>query len=208
MDIEVWKSLDFMGFPDYEVSNFGNVKSLNYNNTRKERILKPCKQNNDYLFVGLHKNNKQKNFRVHKLVALAFIPNDKPIEKTEINHLDENKENNHVSNLCWCSHIENINYGTRNDRISQANKGKYHTEEAKKKMSIARKEKPNYKRRKPIQQYTKDMTFIKEWDSAKFASLELGIDNSGITACCQGKQKTCGGFIWKYKENDTDLVVS
>lgn len=87
---------------------------------------------------------------------------------------------------------------------------KKHTEETKQKISDNKKEyfkdkenHPMYGKispnRKPIQQYTKDMTFIKEWDSAKSASLELGIDSSGIGKCCKGRYKMCGGFIWKYK---------
>lgn len=191
MDIEIWKSLDFIGYPNYQISNWGQVKSLNYRHTGKERLLKQGKKKNGYLFVGLSKNNKRKYFYVHKLVVLAFIPNDNPIDKNEINHLDENKENNHVDNLCWCNRYENNNYGTRNERVSKAHKGKPKSEEQKQRISEAMK--------KTILQFTKDMTFIKEWDSAKSASLELGIDNSSITKCCKHKLKTSKGFIWRYK---------
>lgn len=150
-EVEVWKSLDFLGYPSYEISTFGRVKSLNYRRSGKEKILKPSNNGRGYLQVLLYLNNKMKYFVVHKLVALAFIPNDNPIEKTEINHLDENPSNNHVSNICWCNRYENINYGTRNERVSEKMKeyykdkenhpmyGKHRTEETKQKISESQK---------------------------------------------------------------------
>lgn len=194
-NIEIWKSLDFLGYLNYEVSNMGQVKSLNYRHTGKERLLKPSKDKDGYLQLSLYQNTQKKTFRVHKLIALAFIPNDNPIEKTEINHLDENKENNHVSNLCWCSCIDNNNYGTRNERMSKTKKGKPKSEEHKQKISQARKGKGN----KPILQYTKDMVFIRDWDSATQASEELNLSQGNITQCCRNKQKSAYGYIWRYK---------
>lgn len=197
-EVQIWKSLDFMGYPDYQVSTLGNVKSMNYLHTRKERILKPSKYKG-YLYVCLSKDNKHKTFLLHRIVALAFIP--QPNDKcNEINHLDENKENNHVSNLCWCTRKENINYGTRNERASKTRKGKHHTKETRKKMCEQRKGKPKYKHRKPILQYTLDDVFVKEFDSAKSASEELNIYPTSITACCKGKLKSAYGYIWKYKD--------
>ncbi len=187
-EAEEWKSLDFLGYPNYEVSNFGKVKSMNYNRTGKEKILKQSKNRWGYLYVTLSKDNKQKKFTIHRLVALAFIPNDNPTDKNQINHLDENKENNHVFNLCWCSHIENINYGTRNERVSEKLKDKPLPEEQKQKMCI------------PIIQLDLKNNFIRDWDSATSASEELKIYQQNITACCKGKRKSTGGFIWKYKE--------
>lgn len=204
-ETEKWKSLDFLGFPNYEVSNLGNVKSLNYNHTEKEGILKPAKNRDGYSVISLHKNNKQKHFLVHRLVALAFIPNIQNLP--QINHKDENKKNNRVENLEWVTPKENCNYGTIKERKSKKLKGKnnpmygkHHTEETKQKMRDSHKGKSNYKRCKPIQQYTKDMVFIREWDSATLAEKELNIHSGNITKCCKGKLKTCGNFIWKYKE--------
>lgn len=194
-EVEIWKSLVFLGYLNYEVSNMGQVKSLNYRHTGKERLLKPSKDKDGYLQLSLYQNTQKKTFRVHKLIALAFIPNDNPIEKTEINHLDENKENNHVSNLCWCSCIDNNNYGTRNERMSKTKKGKPKSEEHKQKISQARKGKGN----KPILQYTKDMVFIRDWDSATQASEELNLSQGNITQCCRNKQKSAYGYIWRYK---------
>lgn len=196
MEVEIWKSLDFLGYPNYKVSNFGRVKSLNYRHSGKEGIIKPCKDKDGYLQLSLYQNTQKKTFTVHKLVALAFIPNDNPIKKTQINHLDENKENNHVLNLCWCTREENINYGTHNERMSKTKKGKPKSEEHKQKLSIANKGKGS----KPILQYTLDGVFIRDWDSATTASKELNIFQTSITACCKGKQKSAYGFIWRHKE--------
>lgn len=172
-EVEIWKSLDFMGFDGYDVSNMGNVKSLNYNHTGKERLLKPCKDNNGYMVVSLCKDSKRKKFTLHRLVALAFLEN--PQNLPMINHKDENRLNNRVENLEWVTPKENMNYGTRNEKISKA---------------IS----------KPIIQLDLQNNFIREWDSMTSINLELNINQGNITNCCKGRYKTCGGFIWKYKE--------
>lgn len=176
-NIEIWKSLDFLGYPDYEVSNFGNIKSLKQG---REKLLKFLKGSNEYSNVRLCKNNKTKSFTIHKLVALAFIPN--PENLPIINHKDENKQNNHVSNLEWCSHKYNNRYNNAHIKKGEKRKGR-----------------PNYKRRKPILQYTKDNIFIREWESALVASRELNLNSNSIGHCCRNTIKTSGGYIWKYK---------
>lgn len=114
---EQWKSVEgFEGL--YEVSNLGRVKSLNYNRTGVEKVLKPNKTKNGYLYVGLCRNGKEKKFKVHRLVAEAFLPN--PEGLPEINHIDENKTNNVVSNIEWASRRYNMNYGTIQERIATA----------------------------------------------------------------------------------------
>lgn len=99
----------------YEVSNLGRVKSLKYG---KERILKPLKNRDGYLFVILYRNRKRNGLKVHRLVAAAFIPN--PEGFPEVNHRDEDKTNNVVSNLEWCTHKYNSNFGTRTERAAVA----------------------------------------------------------------------------------------
>ena len=107
---EIWKPVNgYEGL--YEVSSLGRVKSLWYG---REKILKPQDNGKGYLFVNLYKDGKVKHLLVHKLVAEAFIPN--PFGFTEINHLDENKTNNVVDNLEFCSRRYNVNFGTRNQR--------------------------------------------------------------------------------------------
>ena len=113
--IEQWKPVK--GYEElYEVSNLGRVKSLNYNHTGKERILKPGKVGNGYLQVGLWKNGKEKRFLVHRLVAIAFLPN--PEGLPEVNHRNEDKTNNVVSNIEWCDAKYNNSYGTRIERVA------------------------------------------------------------------------------------------
>lgn len=111
---EQWKSItDYEGL--YEVSSLGRVKSLKFN---KEKILKPQKDGSGYLQVQLCRNGKMKAFKVHRLVATAFLPN--PIGLPEINHKDENKINNALNNIEWCDRKYNNNYGNRNKKISKA----------------------------------------------------------------------------------------
>lgn len=104
---EIFKDIE--GYENYQISNLGNVKSLGNDKTRKEKILKPAKNiKNNYLYVVLHKEGKQKNYLVHRLVAQAFIEN--PNNLPEVNHRDEDKANNNVSNLEFCDRQYNIDY--------------------------------------------------------------------------------------------------
>lgn len=110
---EIWK--DVLGYKGYQVSNIGRVKRLPHwidvglNNVkrafRKEKILKQSCDTPGYYQVWLYLNKKRKGFRVHKLVAQAFIPN--PQNKPQVNHIDGNKLNNKVDNLEWCTNAEN-----------------------------------------------------------------------------------------------------
>ena len=120
---EIWR--DIPNFEDlYQVSNFGNVKTLekyvgagiknNLKVKRKERLLKQYNKRG-YLQVSLSKNHKRYYFGVHRLVALAFLPNSNNLP--QVNHIDENPLNNNLSNLEWCSSKYNCNYGNRNKKI-------------------------------------------------------------------------------------------
>ena len=143
---EEWK--DIKGYEGlYQVSNLGRVKSLGNNKSKKEKILDPKPNMYGYKEVRLSKEGKRKPYKVHRLVAIYFIPN--PNNYKEVNHKDEDKTNNHVSNLEWCDRKYNINYGTRNKKASDSmkgknkgisrNKGKHLTEEHKKKISESHK---------------------------------------------------------------------
>lgn len=110
---EIWK--DIQGYEGlYQVSNLGNVKNKIQPYLKQEKIYKKFSNSNGYLFVGLRKDKKRKFKYIHRLVAEAFIPN--PNNLPQINHKDENKQNNCVNNLEWCTNKYNQNYGTIKER--------------------------------------------------------------------------------------------
>ena len=174
MKEEIWCPIKgFEGL--YEVSNYGRVRSIKFG---KEKILKTSRNTNGYLFVSIRKNGHRKNCRVHRLVAETFIPN--PSNLSEINHLDEDKDNNLVQNLEWCDRKSNCNFGTRNKRISQ-------------KLT-------NGKLSKSVIQYSKNGEFIKEWQSLHDIERNLNYSKGNISSCCTGRRKNAYNFIWKFKD--------
>lgn len=104
---EIWKPIK--GYENYMVSSLGRIKSLNYNHTGKEKIIKSRKVK-DYLMVTLVRNKNAKQYSIHRLVAETFIhnPNNLPL----VHHKDENKHNNCVNNLCWCTNKFNVTYSS------------------------------------------------------------------------------------------------
>ena len=118
LELEILKDLDFefflpiVGFDNYFVSNFGNVK-----NCKTNKILKPVNHRQGYKQIGLTKNGKCKTFKVHRLVGIAFLEN--PDNKPMIDHIDENKSNNNIKNLRWATNQENqSNQGKRINNTS------------------------------------------------------------------------------------------
>lgn len=164
---EIWK--DICGYEGiYQVSSFGNVKSVN---RKKQILLKLNKNKEGYYRVGLSKNKKRKWFSVHKLVAMAFLEN---VENFPcINHKDENKLNNQVDNLEWCSYKYNNNYGMRKEKAAKS-------------------------KQKSVSQYNKDGEFVKRYDSIISASQLTGISKCSICSCAKNKLKSAGGFLWEY----------
>ena len=117
----IWK--DIPGYEGlYQVSNTGKVRSLNYRGTGQTKILKQNITRYGYKTLALCKNGKDKRYFVHRLVAEAFIPN--PNNLPYVNHKDEDKTNNAVWNLEWCTHEYNMNYGTINERRSKTRREK------------------------------------------------------------------------------------
>ena len=128
MHAEVWKDVD--GFEGhYQVSNHGRVRSI-----KKEiLVLKGEYQHNGYKRVRLWKDGRQQHKLIHRLVAMAFLQN--PNNYSDVNHIDEDKTNNHVTNLQWCTHLYNMNFGSVKEKISCGNNGKKASSEAMEKLS-------------------------------------------------------------------------
>ena len=189
---EIWKDIE--DYEGYQVSNFGRVRSLDRYDSRgwwiKGCILKLIMDKKGYLNVGLSKNNQRKTFKVHRLVALHFIPNIE--NKPEIDHINTIKTDNTV----WLNEDGSVNYDKTNLRWVTPK------ENSNNPLSIVNKSesKKGIKnhRHQPVLQYDKDGNFIREWDTMTEAETTLNITHK-IHVVCQGKRKTCGGYIWKYK---------
>lgn len=167
--MEIWRDiLDYNGI--YQVSSIGNVRRI-AKYKAEPGILRPIKMPNGYLTVDLSNKCVRKRFSIHRLVAIAFIPN--PDGLPQINHKNEIKTDNRVANLEWCDSKYNNNYGTARFRSSVTS-------------SI------------PIVQLTKDGKKIREFYGMHEAARKTGICVQNIHKCCVGTYKTAGGYKWKY----------
>lgn len=194
--IEIWK--DIKGYEGlYQVSNIGNVKSLNrvlkrIDNKKcsiREKILKPNLEKKGYQSVKLCYLKNSKMFKVHRLVAEAFIPNIE--NKPQINHKNLNKQDNKITNLEWCTAKENI--------IHAAKRGLLSRKPTKKQIEIFTKMAKNNVIN--VCQYDLNGNFIKRWNSIRDVERALKINNANITSVCKNKRKNAGGFIWKYSND-------
>lgn len=149
------------GFEEYQIDEDGNV--YRYNKLRKQRL------SNGYWTVILSKDNKKKNFKTHRLVALTYIPN--PNNLPTVNHIDGNKENNNVKNLEWNSYKQNMKHAYDNNLNDL---------------------------RKKINQLDMDDKFIKEFRSIEDAANELDIKKGNISACANNKRNSAGNFKWSF----------
>lgn len=167
---ELWK--DVPGYEGlYMASSLGRVKSLVFG----DKILRQ-QINGRYPTVGLYKDEKMTRLLVHRIVGLAFI--DNPLGHRCINHKDQTTTNNCVENLEWCTHSYNNTYGTaREKRLANTD------------FSL---------RQKKVLQMCKNGDIVRIWDGINLASRETKIERANITACCNGRIKSSGGFIWKY----------
>lgn len=173
-ECEEWKIIH--NIRSYAISNIGRVFS---NKTKK--ILSTHKDDRGYLRITITDSGRVNNLKIHRLVAIEFVEN--PNNYNQVNHKDENKLNNFFDNLEWCTCQYNNKYGTRAERIRK---------------SIPRYYGKDNWNSKAIIQKDLDNNFIKKWDSMSDVERELGIDNSNISACCMGKTKKSGGFMWEY----------
>lgn len=176
---EVWKDIE--GFEgQYQISNFGRVRSMDryvrngrgYMIKACGKILKTHSTHCGYEQVKLGKNRTHRS--VHRLVAIAFIPN--PNNLPCVNHKDEDKMNNIYTNLEWCNHRYNVLYGTCQERLRK------------------------YKNQ-PVFMIDKDSgEILNKYDSMKIAMEKTGVHKVTISQVCRGERKTGGGYLWKYAE--------
>lgn len=181
--MEVWKQVrGYEGL--YEVSNMGNVKSLTHtdrlNRVHNGRVLKPQLHNKGYLQLMLCKDGEKKRKYIHRLVAEAFVENPNPQKYTEINHIDENKQNNIAENIEWCYHKYNMRHGTLHKRKAD-------------------------KCVKPVIARNVFTGETVEYRSQTDAAKELGIPQSAISTALRkkrknGEPKVAYCRIWEYKE--------
>lgn len=182
---EIWK--DIVGYEGYyQVSNLGNVKSLNYKNVKGQEHNLTFKTNNDgRLWVILYKNGISKPMLVHRIVGMAFLKN--PENLPQINHKDENPKNNNVENLEWCTGQYNIKYSADRHPERYANCG------------AKKGSKHNGKNKKfKVMQLSLDGELIREWENTREIYLQTGMSSSSITDCCKGKRRKAYGFKWQY----------
>jgi hypothetical protein len=179
---EEWR--DIVGYEGYyQVSSCGRVRSVDrkiktgrgYISCHvKGKIMKIKVHRTGYLEVSLSINGKSKTHKVHRLVSAAFIPN--PQNHKEVNHKDENKANNNVDNLEWCTSKYNANYGERNRKSALA-------------------------RSKGIVQIDARGIAVAKYDSLTNAGKSVGGNAQGVFLCANNIIKKYKGYIWKYKED-------
>lgn len=216
---EEWRPI--AGFPNYQVSNRGRVMNLMRGKVLKNRI-----NGHGYEHVALCKNGKQKNYTVHRLVAQAFIPNTDNLP--QINHIDECKTNNDVSNLEWCTPSQNQRYSAhhRSCKINQLTldgelvktwESSHQSErelgykctyiiavcKGKRKQAYGYKWEyadPEQQRKfnRPIAALTKDGDLIAEYKSAAEAARGLKISTTQICFCLNGTYKSAHGLRFIY----------
>jgi len=167
---EIWKPV--VGYEGlYEVSNFGRVRSLNYNHTKTSRIMTPWVSLKDYDYIHLCNGTTVKSCRVARLVAMAFIPN--PDNKPFVDHIDTNRRNNRADNLRWCNQSENQKNPISRKRYGAAKSFR-------------------------VVQLTKDNQLIQIWSSIAEAKREGGFNKNQISKVCNGRLKTHHGYKWQY----------
>ena len=182
---EIWKPIDgYEGF--YEVSNLGRVRSYippaNSKNVRRStpKIMTPQVNDNGYVVIALVKNKTRKVFRVHRLVATAFV--DIVEGKPYVNHIDGDKTNNRFDNLEWCTRSENMLHAIKVGLLKPK----------------SGKENPRSRR---VKMYDMEGNFIRRFDSVIEAAKYCGRKNqSSISACCRGNIPHSYGYLWRYEE--------
>lgn len=193
MQDKQWKPVSIPRYADYYlISNHGDVYSI-----RNGKYLTP-KKSRGYLHVVLSVDGITKNCLVHRLVALAFIPN--PDNKPTVNHINEIKTDNYVGNLEWATHLEQNIHGTRIERAMKHTDWKARSEKIDYEQVAA---KHNYyeinrAQMKPVVQLDLNDKIIARFEGISQAARTLGIRPSHICCCLKGRRKTCAGYKWQY----------
>lgn len=189
--IEIWK--DIKGYEGlYQVSSIGRVRSLDRvvdgchgsNQNIKGIIKHPSLSDTGYFVTTLYKNNLGSKKKIHRLKAIAFIPN--PENKPFINHIDGVKTNNEISNLEWCTQKENIQHARNTGLMKESCSGKFGKD---------------HHRSVPVIQLNLDDSFVCEHDGFLCAERSTKIKRANIGKVCQGKRITAGGYKWMYKKD-------
>lgn len=176
---EEWRPIE--GFPRYEISNKGRVKS--FTNPRKPKILRPHRLKSGYLLVHLAKgeewgSNQTECVRVHKLVADAFIPN--PENKCHVSHINQDRTDNRVENLRWITPEESAN-----DPISKANR-------------MAAIPQRVEKTSRPVLVYDEELNLLSAFTSTAETARQLGLSQGNIVNVCSGALDHYKHLIFSY----------
>ena len=180
--MEIYRNIDT--YIKYNVSNLWNIKNI-----ITWKILKPLHNKWWYLQASLYVDGNRKHISIHRLVAIAFIPN--PDNKREVNHIDGNRRNNCVDNLEWVTPKENVNHAFKylwKTTLFNTNHPRY----------FAWKFGIKHMRSKKVDQFTLQWAFVMTWDSMMDIQRELLLANSTISKVCQWKIKSSWWFMWKY----------
>ena len=161
LESEQWRAVE--GYPGYEVSNLGRVR-------KNGKLTSSHRTRKGYWQTNLYKRRKQTLHYIHRLVAIAFIPN--PENKPTVNHIDGDKNNNRVSNLEWATYLENNLHAIKNHLH------RHYT--------------------RAVKQYDLQGNLLATYNSIVEANKATGVNKSNISQACRGVYKTIGGYRWSY----------
>jgi len=179
--MEIWKYISGTK-KQYKISSLGNILSFKYDK-KKGRTIKTRVGKTGYIVVSLYVNSKVYTFKVHRLLAIAFIPN--PEGKCCVNHKDGIKLNISLDNLEWSTYSENNQHaydtGLKVGALTGITGANHHGS-------------------KPINKLNKKGEFISTYVNAREAGKDNNISYKNISACIYGKEKTAGGFKWEFSK--------